>query len=124
MHIGRFSSVEDLADAIEVINGHQVELLAITGDLIDDLTQVEPALDALERSAARSIVAVLGNHDKMANEKAVVDAYRRRAPRIDLLVNSSTVIACGDAHLRIVGADYPLDSMAVTCFLKPNRMRR
>jgi len=93
-----------------VVNGHQVELLAITGDLIDDLTQLEPALDALERSAARSIVAVLGNHDKMANEKAVVDAYRRRAPRIDLLVNSSTVIARGDAHLRIVGADYPLDS--------------
>jgi predicted MPP superfamily phosphohydrolase len=110
VHIGRFSSVEDLADAIEVINGHQVELLAMTGDLIDDLTQLEPALDALERSAARSIVAVLGNHDKMANEKAVVDAYRRRAPRIDLLVNSSTVIACGDAHLRIVGADYPMNS--------------
>ena len=110
VHIGRFSSVEDLAPAIEVINGHQVELLAITGDLIDDLTQLEPALDALERSAARSIVAVLGNHDKMANEKAVVDAYRRRAPRIDLLVNSSTVIACGDAYLRIVGADYPMNS--------------
>ena len=92
VHIGRFSSVEDLADAIEVINGRHVELLAITGDLIDDLTQLEPALDALERSAARSIVAVLGNHDKMANEKAVVDAYRRRA--LDcLLVNSSTVIA-------------------------------
>ena len=110
VHIGRFNSVEDLADAIEVINRHQVEMLAITGDLIDDLTQVEPALDALERSAARSIVAVLGNHDKMANEKAVVEAYRRRAPRIDLLVNNSTVVARGDAHLRIVGADYPLNS--------------
>jgi len=69
VHIGRFSSVEDLAGAIEVIKGRQVELLAVTGDLIDDLTQFE-----------------------------------------DLLVNSSTVIARGDAHLRIVGADYPLNS--------------
>ena len=50
VHIGRFSSLEDLADSIEVINGRHVELLAITGDLIDDLTQLEPALDRWSES--------------------------------------------------------------------------
>lgn len=109
LHIGRFSSVEDLPHTIDMINGQRVEVLAITVDLIDDLSQLEPTLDALERSNAQSIVAALGNHDK-SNEGVVVEAYRRRAPRIELLVNSSTVITRGDARLRIVGVDYPMNS--------------
>lgn len=109
VHIGRFVVPADLARAVDIVNSRGVDLLAVTGDLIDDLSQIEPTLDALERSRTRPVLAILGNHDK-ANEMAVVAALRRRALRLALLVNGSIVVPHRGSHLRVVGADYPLDA--------------
>jgi len=99
----------DLARAVDLVDTRGVDLLAVTGDLIDDLRLIEPTLDALERGRTRPVLAILGNHDK-AHESAVVSAMRRRAPRLTLLVNGSVVIPHRGGRVRVVGADYPLDA--------------
>lgn len=82
VHVGPFIKPADLAAAVDLVNARKVDLLAITGDLIDDLDQLEPTLDALERSEALPVLSILGNHDKYPNEAAVVAALKRRNPRI------------------------------------------
>ncbi|MCS3514390.1 MULTISPECIES: metallophosphoesterase [Pseudomonas] len=110
VHIGPFIVPEDFAQAIDIVNSRKVDLLAITGDLIDDLSQLEPTLDALERSDALPVLSILGNHDKYPNEAAVVAALRARDPRIQVLINNSVVVHPRGVPLRIAGVDYPLAS--------------
>jgi hypothetical protein len=109
VHVGRFVVPADLARAVDLVDARGVDLLAVTGDLIDDLRLIEPTLDALERGRTRPVLAILGNHDK-AHESAVVTAMRRRAFRLTLLVNGSVVIRHRGGSVRVVGADYPLDA--------------
>ena len=109
VHVGRFVVPADLARAVDLVDARGVDLLAVTGDLIDDLRLIEPTLDALERGRTRPVLVILGNHDK-ANESAVVAAVRRRASRLTLLVNGSVVIPHRGGSVRVVGADYPLDA--------------
>lgn len=109
VHIGAFITPRDLARVIDIVNERQVDVLAITGDLIDDLTQLEPTLDALERSRARPIVAVLGNHDKTTGQASIVAAMHRRE-RLRMLVDSSVVIPHRNDSVRFIGIDYALDA--------------
>jgi hypothetical protein len=109
VHVGRFVLPADLARAVDLVDRRGVDLLAVTGDLIDDLRLIEPTLDALERGPRRPVLMVLGNHDK-AHEPAVVSAVRRRAPRLTLLVNGGVVVPHRGGRVRVVGADYPLDA--------------
>ncbi|MGZ8379546.1 MAG: metallophosphoesterase [Gemmatirosa sp.] len=109
VHVGRFVVPADLARAVDLVDTRGVDLLAVTGDLIDDLGLIEPTLDALERGRTRPVLAILGNHDK-AHESVVVTAVRRRAPRLTLLVDGSVVIPHRGGRVRVVGADYPLDA--------------
>jgi predicted MPP superfamily phosphohydrolase len=109
VHVGRFVVPADLARAVDLVDTRGIDLLAVTGDLIDDLRLIEPTLDALERGRTRPVLAILGNHDK-AHESAVVTAVRRRASRLTLLVNGSVVIPHRGGSVRVVGADYPLDA--------------
>ena len=109
VHVGRFVVPADLAHAIDLVDARGVDLLAVTGDLIDDLRLIEPTLDALDRGRTRPVLAILGNHDK-AHESAVVTAMRRRASQLTLLVNGSVVIPHRGGRVRVVGADYPLDA--------------
>ncbi len=110
VHIGRFSTVAGLNRVVDASNARKADLFVVTGDPIDDLSQLGPTLNALERSRALPVVAVLGNHDKMGNLSAVLAAYKRHAPRVELLVNSSLLVERGGAPLRMVGVDYALDS--------------
>ncbi|HDS1530763.1 TPA: metallophosphoesterase [Stenotrophomonas maltophilia] len=108
VHVGPFIKPADLAAAVDLVNARKVDLLAITGDLIDDLDQLEPTLDALERSEALPVLSILGNHDKYPNEAAVVAALKRRNPRIEVLINNSILIHLRGVPLRVAGVDYPL----------------
>jgi len=108
VHVGPFIKPADLAAAVDLVNARKVDLLAITGDLIDDLDQLEPTLDALERSEALPVLSILGNHDKYPNEAAVVAALKRRNPRIQVLINSSILVHPRGIPLRVAGVDYPL----------------
>ncbi len=111
VHVGEFIDTEYLARAVDALDAEGVDLQVMTGDLIDDLTQLESTMDALERcKASLGMVAILGNHEKWRSEARVVEAYARRAPkgRLRLLVDENLVLEHKGVPLRVVGVDYPM----------------
>jgi uncharacterized protein len=110
VHIGRFIDAKELGRAIETINEQQVDLLVVTGDLVDDVTQLESALRVLERSnTPYKTVAILGNHEEMGDLPKILSIYNQHKARINLLVNENIAITHGGATLHIVGVDYPMN---------------
>ena len=110
VHIGRFIDAKELSRAIETINEQHVDLLVVTGDLVDDVTQFESALRILERSnAPYKTVAILGNHEEMGDLPKILSTYNQHRARINLLVNQNIAITHGGATLHIVGVDYPMN---------------
>ena len=58
VHFGRFIDVNELARGVAAINDEKVDMLAITGDLADDVSQFD---------TSNQVVAILGNHEKMGD---------------------------------------------------------
>jgi uncharacterized protein len=110
VHIGRFIDAKELGRGIEAINEQKVDLLVVTGDLVDDATQLEGAMQALEQSnTADKVIAILGNHEEMGDLPKILEIYDRHKARISLLNNTSTTIVHDGATLQIVGVDYPMN---------------
>jgi len=110
VHIGRFIDAKELSRGIKSINDQRVDLLAVTGDLVDDVTQLESSMRVLEQSnAPYKIIAILGNHEEMGDLSKILSIYEQHKSRIDLLVNKSVAIAHNGASLQIVGVDYPMN---------------
>jgi uncharacterized protein len=109
VHIGRFIDAKELSRGIEALNQKGVDLLVVTGDLVDDVTQLESAMLALELSTAPyKTVAILGNHE-VANLSEILRIYAEHKARITLLVNQNVVVTRGGAALHIVGVDFPMN---------------
>jgi uncharacterized protein len=110
VHIGRFIDAKELGRGIKIINDQKVDLLVVTGDLVDDVSQLEGAMQVLEQSnTSNKIVAILGNHEEMGNLPKILSIYDEHKKRITLLVNQNIVISHAGATLRIVGVDYPMN---------------
>jgi len=110
VHIGRFTDVNELDRGMKAINDQNVDLLVVTGDLIDDDSQLEISMQILERSnTPYKIVAILGNHEEMGDLPKILSAYDLHRARIRLLVNENFAISHYGATLHIVGVDYPMN---------------
>ena len=108
VHIGYFIDAKELARGIEAINAQRVDLIAVTGDLVDDVNQLEGTMRALELSNAPfNIVAILGNHEESGELAKILSIYRAHAARIDLLLNQNLTLEKQGAALHIVGVKYP-----------------
>lgn len=113
VHIGRFIDTKELARGINALNDQKVDLLVVTGDLVDDVSQLEISMQVLERSnTSNKIIAILGNHEEMGDLPKVLSIYDQHKARISLLVNENIAIVHGGATLHIVGVDYPLNPKA------------
>ena len=110
VHIGRFIDAQELDRGIKAINDQKVDLLAVTGDLVDDVSQLESSMVVLEHSnTPNQIVAILGNHEEMGDLPKILSIYDRHEARITLLINNSTSVTHEGATLRVVGIDYPMN---------------
>jgi uncharacterized protein len=110
VHIGRFIDVKELSRGMQILNEQKVDLLVVTGDLVDDLTQFESSMQVLEQSnTPDKIIAILGNHEEMGDLPKILSIYDQHQARIALLVNESITITHDGATLHIVGVDYPMD---------------
>jgi uncharacterized protein len=110
VHIGRFIDAKELLRGIDAINARNVDLIAVTGDLVDDASQLEDTMRVLERSnAPQNIIAILGNHEEMGDLARILSIYRLHKARISLLVNENITISRGGAALHIVGVNYPMN---------------
>ncbi len=111
-HIGDWVAPERLARAVDVLNQAEVDLQVLGGDLIDDLSLLDPTFAALERChAPHGMLAVLGNHEKAGlNLLPILEAYERRRAqeRIRLLVDAQLRLAHHGAPLWVIGIDYPM----------------
>jgi uncharacterized protein len=78
-HVGRFTRGRVLERIVEATNGLEADIVAITGDLINDsLRALPPALDMVRAMKARHlVVACEGNHDLIENPAI----FRRDAVR-------------------------------------------
>jgi len=110
VHIGRFIDAKELSRGIKAINDQKVDLLVTTGDLVDDVSQLESSMQVLEQNnAPYKTVAILGNHEEMGDLPKILSIYDQHKARISLLVNENIAITHGGATLHIVGVDYPMN---------------
>ena len=111
IHVGPFITTEYLRAAVEAMNAAEVHLQVMTGDLIDDVDQVEGTMNALGAcKAPYGMLAILGNHEYWRGLESILEGYEalaKRAP-VRLLVDESQVIEHRGERLRVVGVDYPM----------------
>jgi uncharacterized protein len=105
IHHGLFLPLEGVEHVVEVINGLEPDLVAITGDYVTySRAYIEPVARALGRLDARyGVCAVLGNHDYRVDPDAVASALMRRG--IDVLRNRSVMFGRGKSSLYVAGVD-------------------
>jgi uncharacterized protein len=110
VHIGRFIDTKELSRGIKTINDQKVDLLVVTGDLVDDVRQLGNSMRVLEQSnTPNKIVAILGNHEEMGDLPTILSIYGEHKSRVTLLINKSIAITHDGATLHIVGVDYPMN---------------
>lgn len=111
VHVGPFITTQDLRAAVEAMNTAKVHLQVMTGDLIDDLDQLDGTMEALAACRAPyGMTAILGNHEYWRGLEPILEGYEalaKRAP-IRLLVDEAHVIEHSGERLRVVGVDYPM----------------
>jgi hypothetical protein len=127
VHVGTFIDTQYLRATVEAMNQAGVDLQVMTGDLIDDLSQLDETMAALEACQARhGMLAILGNHEHWRGLPAVLDAYAasaRRGSPVRLLVDEAHVLEHAGHRLRVVGVDYPIGPRR-SVGAKAERMRR
>jgi predicted MPP superfamily phosphohydrolase len=112
IHVGPFISTDYLRAAVEAMNTAGVHLQVMTGDLIDDLSQLDETMEALAAcKAPHGMLAILGNHEHWRGLRPILQGYEsleKRGAPVRLLVDESLVIEHGSERLRVVGVDYPM----------------
>lgn len=107
LHVGPHTSRRHLARIHRAITEAEPEIIAITGDQVDDDPRdVEPFAEVFGTlRAPLGVFAVPGNHDVYAGW----DAVRRglEAAGITVLVNQSVAVERGGARFRIAGTGDP-----------------
>jgi predicted MPP superfamily phosphohydrolase len=112
VHVGTFIDTEYLHAAVQAMNDAQVDLQVMTGDLIDDLDQLDGTMAALSACKARhGMLAVLGNHEHWRGLGPIRSAYadlEARGGPVRLLVDASHGFEHEGQRVRVVGVDYPM----------------
>ena len=106
LHLGYYFHVSDLEETLKAADGYSPDLVLVTGDVADDLTQLPDALKLIANiKATHGAYMSLGNHEYIRSIKDV----RRivSAGPVPLLVDAGHRIRHGNASIYIGGADDP-----------------
>ncbi|WP_095976340.1 metallophosphoesterase [Melittangium boletus] len=125
VHVGTFIDSAYVRAAVAAMNEARVDLQVMTGDLIDDLAQLDETMAALETcQASHGMLAILGNHEHWRGLKPIRQAYEdseRRGGPVRLLVDESRVLEHAGQRVRVVGVDYPMSGRNMRA--RPERMK-
>lgn len=112
VHVGAFIDTAYVRAAVAAMNEAGVDLQVMTGDLLDDLSQLEESMAALETcKAPHGMLAILGNHEHWRGLRPILAAYEasaRRGSPVRLLVDEAHVLEHAGQAVRVVGVDYPM----------------
>jgi uncharacterized protein len=119
-HYDPYFSVHPIRSAVEVVNGLQPDLIALTGDFVSvplvgsylkGAADAEPCAQLLGKlRAPHGVWSVLGNHDVFSDAARVTDALH--AVRIPMLSNKSVAIEKDGARFWLGGVDDVLGGRA------------
>jgi predicted MPP superfamily phosphohydrolase len=105
VHCGSYTPVSRVQRWVERINALEVDLVAVTGDLITSgntyVRAVAHALGAL--SARDGVFACMGNHDYFTDGESMVDALEARG--LVVLRNAGLLVEREGAQLYVAGVD-------------------
>ena len=107
-HIGLFFSMAKLEETLAAIRREQPDLLVITGDLLDDLSLLEPTMEQLTRLSGElkyGIYFSWGNHEYFRDINKIRQAFK--ATPITVLENGSQLIIHDKQPFYLLGVDYP-----------------
>ncbi len=112
-HYDPYFSVHPIRSAVEVVNGLQPDLIALTGDFVSvplvgnsarGAADAEPCAQLLAKlRAPHGVWSVLGNHDVFSNADRVTNALD--AAGIPILLNKSVTIEKDGARFWLGGVD-------------------
>lgn len=108
LHVGPHTSRRFLARVVRAVRDLRPDLIAVTGDLVDDRAEdVEAYAQALgQLEAPLGVYMIPGNHDVYAGWDSVEDRLRQHVPA-RLLLNEAHIIRRGDAALVLAGTGDP-----------------
>jgi predicted MPP superfamily phosphohydrolase len=99
--------VDDLEQTLAEATVYQPDLILVTGDIADDLTQLSDALGLIEAvGAPLGAYACLGNHEHFRGVDTVETIFA--ASSIPLLVNRGVDIERAGARLHLAAIDDPV----------------
>ena len=110
VHIGPTIKRDFLRGIVDIVNSLGVDLVAITGDLVDgSVEQLAMHVEPLARLRARhGAWFVTGNHEYYSGAAAWIAELRRLG--VHVLLNEHVVLSHGDAQLLLAGVtDYGAD---------------
>ena len=108
LHLGAAMRAPDLEALLERAAALEPDLIVLTGDVADDLHELEEALRIVARYRPRlGVFAALGNHEYLHDIGATRPIYEKSA--VPLLVDRGVTLGVGAATLYLAGADDPID---------------
>lgn len=108
LHLGVFITSAQVQAVVDVVVARGVvpDLIALTGDIADDLSQLPEALAILQRLGARhGVVASIGNHE-IYRGRAQAERHYADA-RVPLLSDGGLLLEHAGARVWIAGANDP-----------------
>jgi predicted MPP superfamily phosphohydrolase len=107
LHLGAGRTSADLSALLESLRPDPPDLIVLTGDVADQLEELEAALELVTAFAPRlGVYAALGNHEYLNDIEQMLPAYQRSSVR--LLINETASVRIGDATLFLAGVDDPV----------------
>jgi predicted MPP superfamily phosphohydrolase len=107
LHLGAGRHAADLDALLASLRSTPPDLIVLTGDVADQLQELEAALALVTAFAPRlGVYAALGNHEYLNDIEEMRPAYERSSVR--LLINETASVSVGDATLFLAGVDDPV----------------
>ena len=107
LHLGVSKRVEHLDALLARVAPLAPDLIVLTGDVADNLEELQAALEVLHRYRPRlGVYASLGNHEYLHDIRRTRPIYDQSP--VPLLVDRGETLAVGRAKLYVAGADDPV----------------
>ncbi|MBP2627958.1 MAG: Calcineurin-like phosphoeSPTERase [Firmicutes bacterium] len=107
-HLGPYFDLTKLDTVLKLMIKEKPDMVVITGDFVDDLKLLKPAIDRLNEFHSlipHGIYFCYGNHEYFRNIELVRAELHKS--RLMVLDNKSTLIIPGQQPFYLMGVDYP-----------------